>query len=117
VICDLSDFELLHALTRTRFCCLSHLCRKTCEFELTNSEFNKVFTKPERLAFLRQQQKAGAPPAIPAPVTSARIFNFGEAVVLKQYQTMRNGKHDVNTRMWTKRGGRWQLLFAFETIG
>src|ERR1700693_1429296 len=87
------------------------------EFEATVSPYNKVLTKPERLALLQQQHKAGAPPAIMAPVTSARMFDFGEAVVLKQYQTTRNGKHDVNTRMWTRRNGRWQLLFSFETIG
>lgn len=87
------------------------------EFEVTISVSNKVFTKPDRLALLRQQQKAGVPPAIPAPVTSARMFNFGEAVVLKQYQTTRSGKHDLNTRMWNKRDGRWLLLFSFETIG
>jgi hypothetical protein len=87
------------------------------EFEATVSQFKKVFTRSERLVLIQQQQKAGAPPAIMAPVTSARMFDFGEAVVLKQYQTTRNGKHDVNTRMWTRRSGRWLLLFSFETIG
>jgi hypothetical protein len=87
------------------------------EFEVTISTSKTVFTKPDRLALIRQQQKAGTPPGIPAPVTSAKMFNLGNAVVLKQYQTTRNGKHDVNTRMWTQQGDRWLQLFSFETIG
>ncbi len=87
------------------------------DFEMTMSVSPKVVTKAERLAGFARQKQAGDPPSINDPTTSAQMFDFDGAVVLIAKWITRSGQHDVDTRMFVQRNGRWVLLFGFETMG
>lgn len=87
------------------------------DFLMTVSTSPKVISKAERLTGFARQKQGGTLPAIPAAVSFARMFDFDGAVVLSTEWTTRNNLHDVNTRMFVPRNGRWVLLFGFETIG
>jgi len=87
------------------------------DFEMMMSVNPKVLTKADRIAFLTKQKQAGAPPSINDPTRSAQMFDFDGAVILIAKWPTRDGLHDVNTRMFVQRNGRWVLLFGFETFG
>jgi len=87
------------------------------DFEMTMSVNPKVLTKADRLAFFARQKQAGAPPQINDPTESAQMYDFDGAVVLVAKWITRSGQHDVDTRMFVPRNGRWVLLFGFETMG
>ena len=95
----------------------SYAANTADDFEMIVSTSPKVISKAERLTGFARQKQAAIAPSIPAPVTFARMFDFDGAVVLSTEWTTRNGLHDVNTRMFVPRNGRWVLLFGFETIG
>ena len=87
------------------------------DFEMTMSVSPKVVTKAERLTGFAKQKAAGDPPTINDPTTSAQMFDFDGAVILIAKWPTRDGLHDVNTRMFVPRNGRWVLLSGFETFG
>ena len=80
------------------------------DFEMVMSVNPKVLTKADRIAFLTK-------PSINDPTRSAQMFDFDGAVILIAKWPTRDGLHDVNTRMFVQRNGRWVLLSGFETFG
>jgi hypothetical protein len=87
------------------------------DFEMWLSVSPKVITKPERLAGFAREKREGAPPTINDPTKSAQMFDFDGAVILIAKWPTRDGLHDVNTRLFVHRNGRWLLRFGFETFG
>ena len=87
------------------------------DFEMTMSLSKRILTKADRIAYLKHQKETGAPPAINDPTRAAYMFDFDGAVILLAKWPTRDGLHDVNTRMFVQRNGRWVLLSGFETFG
>ena len=84
------------------------------EFTATDTHHDRPYTKADRLAQIRKQQLAGARSA-PPELTSARMFDFGDTVMMIAREQRPGAKSYFNTRMWVKRDGRWQMLFSFNT--
>jgi hypothetical protein len=84
------------------------------EFAATNTPDNVVFTKADRIAILNKQKETGVH-SLPSPIVTARVFDFGDAVLIMAAEQPRNPKMNLNTRMMIKRDGRWQMLFSFNT--
>ena len=84
------------------------------EFTATDTHHDRPYTKSDRLAQIKKQKLAGARSA-PPELTGARMFDFGETVMMLAREQRPGGKAYFNTRMWVERGGRWQMLFSFNT--
>lgn len=84
------------------------------EFTATDTHHDRPYTKADRLAQIKKQQLAGARSA-PPELVSARMFDFGETVLMIGREQRPGAKPYFNTRMWTRRDGRWQMLFSFNT--
>ncbi len=86
----------------------------TEEFAATDTHHDRPFTKADRLAQIQKQKKLGTRSAPPALV-SARMFDFGETVMMIAREQRPGAKPYFNTRVWVKRNARWQMLFSFNT--
>ena len=84
------------------------------EFTATDTHHDRPYTKSDRLAQIKKQKLAGARSA-PPELTGARMFDFGETVLMIAREQRPGAKAYFNTRMWVERGGRWQMLFSFNT--
>jgi len=84
------------------------------EFTATDTHHDCPYTKADRLAQIKKQKVAGARSA-PPELISARMFDFGETVMMIAREQRPGAKSYFNTRMWVMRGGRWQMLFSFNT--
>ncbi len=70
--------------------------------------------KTQRIAAIRNlthTRQADPPPA----VASIAVWVFGEAAVMSADQESRLGEVLRDTRIWSKRDGRWQLIFSQQT--
>lgn len=84
------------------------------EFTATDTHHDRPYTKSDRLVQIKKLKLAGAP-ARPPELKSARMFDFGETVMMIAREQRPNAKSYFNTRMWVKRDGHWQMLFSFNT--
>jgi hypothetical protein len=84
------------------------------EFTATDTHRDRPFTKTDRLAQIQKQKQSGAR-SMPPELISARMFDFGETVMMTAREHRPGAKSFFNTRMWVKRDGRWQMLFSFNT--
>lgn len=84
------------------------------EFTATDTHHDAPYSKAERLAQIQKQKRAGTKSAPPAMI-SARMFDFGETVMMIAREQRPKAKAYLNTRMWVRRDGRWQMLFSFNT--
>jgi uncharacterized protein DUF4440 len=84
------------------------------EFTATDTHHDRSYTKADRLSQIKKQRLAGAR-SVPPALVSARMFDFGETVMMIAREQRANAKAYFNTRMWVKREGRWQMLFSFNT--
>lgn len=73
-----------------------------------------LVTKANRIAAIRKQKETNTEPA-PAPLLSARFFDFGDTVVMTALHQPRDGKPHHFTRIWVKREGAWQLVAGAQT--
>lgn len=95
----------------------AYLASTADDFEMVMSVNTKILSKAERLAGFARQKAAGEPPSINDPTTWAQMYDFDGAVILIAKWVTRSGQHDVDTRLFVPRNGRWVLLFGFETMG
>ena len=51
----------------------------------------------------------------PTPLMSARLFDFGEAVLMKSEHRPDRGKPLHVTRVWVKRNGSWVETLSYQT--
>jgi len=84
------------------------------EFTATDTHRDRPFTKTDRLAQIQKQKQSGAR-SMPPELISARMFDFGETVMMTAREHRPGAKSFFNTRMWVKRDARWQMLFSFNT--
>ncbi len=84
------------------------------EFVLVSSGNDHPLHKKDRMDILDKQKKAGTGSA-PAPLIAARMFDFGDTVVMTCLHHSPEGKPTHVTRIWIKRDGRWQLAYSQQT--
>jgi hypothetical protein len=75
-----------------------------------------ALSKAERVAHLEQEKKSGAAILPGDPVISMRISDFGKsAVMISRIAPYQGGQPYYSLRVWTYRGGRWQLANSQQT--
>ena len=84
------------------------------EFVLISSGRDRPLTKADRMAILDRQKKNGDP-AAPPPLVSARMYDFGDTVVMTSRHQAPKAKPVHVTRVWVKHGNMWQLAFSQQT--
>jgi hypothetical protein len=84
------------------------------EFVMLNSSNDHPFTKADRIAILNKQKQSGVGSA-PAPLVSARMFDFADAVVMTCLHQPYSGKPIHVSRVWIKRDGRWVMSISYQT--
>jgi Domain of unknown function (DUF4440) len=82
------------------------------EFAAANSNSNQVLDKPGRMADLERSKMAGYSPM---PVVSMRLYEFGDVFVLVSRHQPEHGQPVHITRLWIKRGGKWQEAASYQT--
>jgi hypothetical protein len=84
------------------------------EFVMLGSSNDHPLTKADRIATLRLQKQTGFASA-PAPLVSAQMFDFGDAVVMTCQHQPYNGKPIHVSRLWIKRSGQWVMSISYQT--
>ncbi len=84
------------------------------EFTMLNSNNDHPLSKADRMATLDKQKQAGVGSA-PAPLVSAEMFDFGDAVIMKCLHQPFTGKPVRVTRVWIKRDGKWVMSISYQT--
>ncbi len=82
------------------------------EFVAASSNSNKVYDKRGRLEDFDHSRMGGV---APTPLTSARLFDFGDAVLMRSEHRPDRGKPLHVTRLWVKRDGSWVETLSYQT--
>lgn len=84
------------------------------EFVQISSNSDHPIDKAGRIATLNKQKQSGVGSA-PAPLVSARMFDFGDTVVMTCLHQPYTGKPIHVSRVWIKRDGNWIMSISFQT--
>jgi hypothetical protein len=84
------------------------------EFTMLSSNNDHPLSKADRMAMLDKQKQTGVGSA-PAPLVSAEMFDFGDAVIMKCLHQPFTGKPVRVTRVWIKRDGKWVMYISYQT--
>jgi len=71
-------------------------------------------SKADRKAVLAEQKRTDAN-AAPAPLVAARLFGFGDAMVMLCEHQPFHGKAARVSRIFVKRDGKWLMAISFQT--
>ena len=82
------------------------------EFILVSSNSDRTFTRAERIDGLRKSTFGGVSPT---ELVSARLFDFGDVVVMRSQQRPVRGAPLQITRVWVNRGGTWASTLSYQT--
>jgi len=82
------------------------------EFVAASSNSNKLYDKRGRMEDFDHAKMAGV---APTPLTSARMFDFDGAVLMKSEHKPDRGKPLHVTRVWVKRDGNWVETLSYQT--
>jgi hypothetical protein len=82
------------------------------EFVAASSNSNKLYDKRGRMEDFDHSRMAGV---APTPLTSARLFDFSDAVLMCSEHRPDRGKPLHVTRVWVKRAGSWVETLSFQT--
>jgi hypothetical protein len=82
------------------------------EFVAASSNSDQLLDKPTRMAALEREKMGGLSPT---PLVSARMFDFGDAVVMISRHQPDRGKPLHVTRVWIKRDGQWTETLSYQT--
>jgi hypothetical protein len=82
------------------------------EFFAVTSNSDRPLDKAARMAGLDNQKVAGI---APFPLVSARMFEFGDAIVMTSRQQPEHGLPLHVTRVWFKRNGAWLEAYSYQT--
>jgi hypothetical protein len=82
------------------------------EFVAASSNSTKTSNKRGRMDDFDHAKNSGV---APTPLTSARMFDFGAAVLMTSLHTPARGKPLRVTRIWVKRGGHWVETISYQT--
>jgi hypothetical protein len=84
------------------------------EFIQVSSNNDHPLDKAGRMAVLDRQKQAAVGSA-PAPLVSARMFDFGDSVVMTCLHQPYHGKPIHVSRVWIKRDGKWVMAISYQT--
>jgi uncharacterized protein DUF4440 len=84
------------------------------EFVQISSGSDHPIDKAGRMATLDKQKQLGVGSA-PSPLVSARMFDFGDAVVMTCLHQPYSGKPIHVSRLWIKRDGQWVMVISYQT--
>jgi hypothetical protein len=84
------------------------------EFVMLGSSNDHPLSKADRIATLNLQKQTGFASA-PAPLVSAQMFDFGDAVVMTCQHQPYTGKPIRVSRLWIKRNGQWVMSISYQT--
>jgi len=84
------------------------------EFTMLGSTNDHPLNKSDRIATLNMQKQTGRG-ALPAPVVSAQMYEFGDALVMTSVHQPYSGKSMRVSRLWIKRDGKWMMAISFQT--
>jgi hypothetical protein len=84
------------------------------DFVMLSSANDHPMSKSDRIATLNLQKQTGHGSA-PAPLVSAHMFDFGDAVVMTCLHEPYTGKPVHVSRLWIKRDGHWIMSISFQT--
>jgi hypothetical protein len=82
------------------------------EFFAVTSNSDRPIDKAARMAGLDNQKVAGI---APFPLVSARMFEFGGAMLMTSVQQPEHGLPLHVTRVWFKRNGTWLEAYSYQT--
>jgi hypothetical protein len=82
------------------------------EFVAASSNSDKLSSKRARIDDFDHSKNAGV---APTPLVSARLFDFGDAVLMTSQHTPVRGKPLHVTRIWVKRDGGWVETLSYQT--
>jgi hypothetical protein len=82
------------------------------EFAAVSSNSDQQLDKPGRMAGLEKEKMGGVSPT---PLVSARMFDFGDAVVMTSRHKPDRGNPLHITRVWIKRDGKWVETLSYQT--
>jgi hypothetical protein len=82
------------------------------EFVAASSNSNKLYDKRGRMEDFDHAKMAGV---APTPLVSARMFDFGDAVLMTSEHKPDRGKPLHVTRLWIKRNGSWVEALSYQT--
>jgi len=82
------------------------------EFVAASSNSDKLQTKRGRMADFDRSKDAGV---APTPLLSAKMFVYGDAVLMVSEHKPDRGKPLHVTRVWVKRGGNWMETLSYQT--
>jgi len=84
------------------------------EFTMLGSSNDHPLTKADRIATLNLQKQTGHGSA-PAPLVSAQMFDFGDAIVMTCLHQPYTGRPIHVSRLWIKRDGHWIMSISYQT--
>jgi hypothetical protein len=84
------------------------------EFVQVSSNSDHPIDKQGRMATLDKQKQLGIGSA-PTPLVSAKMFDFGDAVVMTCLHQPHTGKPVHVSRLWIKRDGKWVMAISYQT--
>jgi hypothetical protein len=82
------------------------------EFVAASSNSNKLYDKRGRMEDFDHSKMAGV---APTPLMSARMFDFGDTVLMTSEHQPDRGKPLHVTRVWVKRDGSWVETLSYQT--
>lgn len=82
------------------------------EFVAASSNSDQLLDKKSRVAGLEREKMGGL---APTALVSARMFDFGDAVVMTSLHQPERGNHLHVTRVWVKRDGKWLEMLSYQT--
>jgi hypothetical protein len=84
------------------------------EFVQISSNSDHVISKAGRIETLNKQKASGVGSA-PTPLVSAKMFDFGDAVIMTCLHQPYSGKPIHVSRLWIKRDGKWIMSISYQT--
>jgi Domain of unknown function (DUF4440) len=84
------------------------------EFVQISSNSDHPISKAGRIETLNKQKASGIGSA-PAPLVSAKMFDFGDAVIMTCLHQPYSGKPIHVSRLWIKRDGKWIMSISYQT--
>jgi len=84
------------------------------EFVQISSNSDRPISKSGRMETLNKQKQSGVGSA-PAPLVSAKMFDFRDAVIMTCLHQPYSGKPVHVSRLWIKRKGNWVMSISYQT--
>jgi hypothetical protein len=82
------------------------------EFVAASSNSDKLYDKRGRMDDFDHSKMGGV---VPSPLVSARMFDFGAAVLMTSEHQPDRGKPLHITRLWVRRDGSWVEALSYQT--